>query len=206
MLERIEEHSFVAELLRPGARVLDVGCRGFGMAEELIRRRCVVYAMDPDPDIADPTASMPGLSFIRKALVARKYSGSRTYYMYDNGVGNFIQFDGSRSLRPPRGARSVQVECVDIGSLSAALGVEQWDAVKLDCEGGEYDILLDWPGPIAKQLCVEFHEHTGINHEGLRYYDGMLRHLGQWYDVAKHALGRQHGLGNNYWDSVFVLR
>jgi hypothetical protein len=87
-------------------------------------------------------------------------------------------------------------------------GVSFWEVVKLDCEGAEYEILRNWPGPIARQITIEFHDFLGGAPPGVASagHAEILAHLGQWYDVAQHEWTTQHGAGWNYWDSLFVLR
>jgi hypothetical protein len=87
-------------------------------------------------------------------------------------------------------------------------GVDVFEVVKMDCEGAEYDILLNWPGPIARQITVEFHDFLGLR-PFPDYHDALVRHLGQWYKIIKHEefphpLAQGHPI--NYWDSLFVLR
>ena len=93
-----------------------------------------------------------------------------------------------------------------------AFDINFWDIVKLDCEGAEYEILLDWPGVISRQITVEFHEHTGANSGGEATYKKIIEHLSQWYDVIQHVKGPMYQNGRlmckaiNYWDSLFVLK
>jgi hypothetical protein len=83
--------------------------------------------------------------------------------------------------------------------------------VKLDCEGEEFSILENWPGPIATQISVEFHDFTGprraLVDEG--YYENKLwPHLCQWYKVVKHDWVDLRGEPAycGHWDSLLVLK
>ena len=67
---------------------------------------------------------------------------------------------------------------MSILEIGSKFGASHWDVVKLDCEGAEYDVLLDWPGPIAEQITVEFHEHTGANVKGPDVYREILEQVG----------------------------
>jgi hypothetical protein len=93
---------------------------------------------------------------------------------------------------------------MDIVQLSARFQVKQWALVKLNCEGAEYDILKTWPGPIASQIVVSFHEHIGA-HVG-HNMDEIIAHLGQWYRTVQHVRDQRYCAGWNFWDSVFTLR
>ncbi len=107
----------------------------------------------------------------------------------------------------PRVREEQQIIGLSVLEIGKLFDVDVWDVVKLDCEGAEYGVLLDWPGPIANQITVEFHEHTGANEKGIEMYQRILRHLKQWYRVIQHETSQEHGIKTpNYWDSLFVLK
>lgn len=196
----IDTHTVEESLLSKGW-VLDVGCRGFGFARELSERGCQVLALDPDPSITAP--SIPNVIYEKKALVA-KPTPSATYASWSTGEGNHLCVGKS----VPWYAQAHTVPCVTIAQLMSQYGVKEFDVVKLDCEGSEFEILPAWPGPIAKQISVEFHDFTGANPHNppQRFYDLMLAHIGQWYTVARHEM-MDHPCGiRGYWDSLFVRR
>jgi len=218
-LQRIEEHTFDLDLLKNPMIpwVLDVGCRGFGMAKQLVSMGCNVVAMDPDPDIEDLgnnfSVETPKLIFLRQALVSREeaFHGSGVLMRPHDVAGSYVYSSCSTSnpTTTPTARPPVDVELVDIVDLTHRwLNINtRWSAVKLDCEDSEYGILLDWPGPIADQISVEFHEHLANFRFNLsEYYPKMLKHLGQWYASVKFDRTHQHGLGENYWDTLFVLK
>jgi FkbM family methyltransferase len=200
MITVIAEHSFDIGRINPGAPILDVGCRSFSPAKELASLGFDVIAMDPDPEIIDP--GITGIRFVKEALVAPNEVGMKPYASFGNGTGNFIV--GDFSDVPTLGIIET-VNCVDISELSQRFGVDDWGAIKLDCEGSEFEILQQWPGPIADQISVEFHEHTRSN-PGAGYYEDLFKILGRWYRVAQHEKTARHGLVPNYWDSLFIRR
>jgi len=173
-----------------GGWVLDGGCRGFGFTEALLLRGCRVVAVDPGENIHNPR--MHGeLHVLRKALVA-----SPTAHVGLIGTGDpetaFTQESGG-----------VRVLAVTIGQVMARFAITRFDVVKLNIEGGEYAILEHWPGPVADQITVSFHDFRGMTPEG--FYPRMLKHLGRWYDVLQHEATERFG-EVNHWDSLFVLR
>lgn len=202
--EVIDTHSIIPNLLKPEGIVLDVGCRGFVFAREMSRRGLHVIALDPDASIIAPEDSK--LIFEAKALI----HGSRrraVYASWSTGEGNHLCVD--RAV--PHYADSSQVPCVNLQYLMKKYCVQFFEVVKMDCEGSEYDILLNWPGPIARQITVEFHDFAGFNPfpNVEDYYELLVGHLGQWYEVVRHEnyphpLAPAHPV--NYWDSLFVLR
>jgi FkbM family methyltransferase len=195
-IQALDEHSLDVDLLKPGSVVLDVGCRTFGLAKHLASQGCKVISLDPDPSIADP--AVPGVVFVQKALVHELPVGDKILFvpMHDASASFVI----NHGLIPG----AIKVEATTIEKLSQEFGVSQWDAVKFDCEGSEYGILMTWPGPIAKQISVEFHEH--VQARGESTIEAIVRHLSKWYQVQQHEKSHRHGLPINYWDSLFLLK
>lgn len=185
--ETIREHTILVPASGP---VLDVGSRAFAFSSALAARGLECYAMDPDPSIVEAL----GIPLIRKALVREGAPRWQRFHMDSDPQARRLM---------PRGL--TEVECIDIKALMREVGVSHWGVVKLDCEAAEYGILATWPGPIADQITVEFHEHLGARDP--KDYETILGHLGQWYDVVQHEKTLRHCIGTpNYWDSVFVRR
>jgi len=197
-LERIDEHTLDVDLLGPGSVVLDIGCRGFGLARYLAAKGCKVLCFDPSPDVEDP--HVEGIIFERQAVLGYGIPGATVpFALVSNKNANFVA-DGL--YRP---GQIIEVPTTTIPEIMAKHGIGTLDAVKLDCEGSEYEILGAWPGKIAKQISVEFHLHThsAKTQSELSF---ILNWISQWYDVVQHELSLQHGLPTpNYWDSLFVL-
>jgi len=123
---------------------------------------------------------------------------------FSTGEGDFIT-DQPRHM-PGWDIQPVHflVECMTIGELMLAENVKRFDAVKLDCEGSEFGILENWPGPIAAQISVEFHDWCDPEHRSEIYYDFLWKKL-PWYRVVRHDLSKQ-GTGVGHWDTLLVLR
>lgn len=199
MIEKIDTHSIDLSKITPGGWVLDVGCRGFSFARILAEKGLKVVALDPDSTITDP--NITNVFFEQVALVS-KPTNNATYATWSTGEGNHICID-----RPvPSYATPYQVQCKTINELMQKYNISQFDIVKLDCEGMEFEILPIWPGPISKQISVEFHDFTGANTQGSSFYDNFLNHISQWYDIKIHEI-QDHPCGiKGYWDSLFTLK
>ena len=189
-IEIVAEHSIVPELLTPQGLVLDVGCRSFTFSKEMARRGMIVRALDPDPTIVDP--HLKDVIYHRLALDAS--CRKARFVMATDPQARRIAAHGE-----------VEVETVDISTVSDAHHVSCWEVVKLDCEGSEMGILETWPGPIAKQITVEFHEHVAP--QPLERYERIISHLDQWYTCVQHEQSKRHCIGTlNWWDSLWVLK
>lgn len=190
-LEVFSGHTIDTSLLQ-GGWVLDCGCRDFAFARAMTERGCKVVALDADPTVMDP--KIENVSFVNQAIAA--VGGHFTFSMNSNPEGRHL------GARP--GVPSVTVDAVTLPVIMENFSVRAWDAVKLDVEGAEYAILREWPGPVAKQISIEFHEH--VKRRPAEVYDFIFRRLGQWYDVVQHQSEARHCAGYNYWDTLLRLR
>ncbi len=198
MLEKFDTHTIDTALLSKNGWILDVGARGFDFARCCSELGCLVLALDPDKEISNPF--LPNVVYKRLALVGTECDNA-LYTAWGTGTGNCLSRDG----KVPSYATGYDVECSTIGQLMKSSEIKCFEAVKLDCEGSEFDILMRWPGPVAKQISVEFHDFTGANPRGEAYYTEMLAHLGQWYKAVKHEVEHEYNI-TGYWDSLFVLK
>lgn len=200
-LQKLSGHTISVDRLPHKSDVLDVGCRGFGFTKDILRLRhdARVVALDPAPDVLDP--HIMGCQYMSLALVGdgRARAG---FAHFSNGDGDFITH-----AQGFYDAEMTHVSCVNIQHLSVMHGVEKWDAVKLDCEGSEFQILENWPGPIADQISVEFHDWQDSKKRDGTYYDSLFEMLGKFgYRVIQHELSDISGRGAvGHWDSLLVL-
>lgn len=190
-------HTIDESLLPEIPVVLDVGSRDFHFTKALlqIRPRAFVVAMDPDKGIPAPINCL----FWNMALVGDGKTKSN-YASYSTGEGNML-LEGNSYYD----AKIYEVACIDIQTLMRHCKVNQWDLVKLDCEGSEFDILWNWPGPIAKQISVEFHDGADPAHRHDQYFAGLFERLLVYYRVVQHEKFQQ-GAWWGHWDSVLVLK
>ena len=201
-LHTISGHTFDADGLPDQCTILDVGCREFAFTKGIraLRPRAVVYALDPDPAIHFPR-DMP-VAFMRKALVHDDRRKSK-YASYSTGEGNFLT-----DLDQWHDAKIIEVPCINIVDLMRfECCPRNWDLVKLDCEGSEFKILECWPGPIARQISVEFHDYNQRQVYNDAYYENLFAALAtHGYKVVQHELSDISGRGAvGHWDSLLVL-
>ena len=199
-LKQIASHTVDLDRLPQMCNVLDVGCRDFDFSRGVLDERPygTVVALDPSPS-AKPTVLDSSITFIPKALTggdkktARLFTGS-------TGHGDFLSAAEAYYDMVP-----VEVECTTITELCK--GTPFWDVVKLDCEGSEFGILEKWPGRVARQISVEFHDWTMPNlvRDNPDYWRKLFERLGKCgYHVVQHELSQQ-GAGIGHWDTLIVL-
>lgn len=198
MLTVTDNHSVDLDRLLPGGTVLDVGARGFVFARYFAERGHAVWALDPDPEVEDP--KIPGVHFIRAALMADP-NPKRSLVLTSDVNARYVSAFGETLDGP-----SVTVEALDLETLMEREGIAEWDLVKLNCEGAEFDILDRLRAPVARQIVVSFHEHTG-RRRGERAINELIARLGRWYDVLRHEWDERYGCSpRNAWDTVLVKR
>jgi hypothetical protein len=216
-LHTIAGHSFDLDRLPEKPFVLDVGCRGFDFTKGIrqLRPEAYIWAMDPDPIIEKPDEAL--CAYLRLALVAPGQPRRQRYASGSTGEGNFLT-----EMQSHPDWTIGEVDCASIITISALLPAvfdetqhpgqqklgRKWDLIKLDCEGSEFSILNNWPGPIAHQISVEFHDYNCRSKYPDSYYEGLFARLATFgYAVVRHELSDINGRGNiGHWDTILELR
>jgi hypothetical protein len=178
-------HSVAVDLLPPNPVCLDVGCRGLSYGHDMLQHRpsAVLHELDID-DIG-------WWEVYTRAGIAG-YTGLTGCSLDEDLPSRHMVPDGNRP-------------CYTIKDYSEMHGIKQWDALKLDCEGSEYPILMSFDRPWAKQISVEFHQHTK-HRRTPEEIDSLMAHLSKWYDVFQHHLDSRYDCGLNYWDTLLIAR
>ena len=198
----VGEHTII-DIPFDGGRILDVGCRSYSFTNQMLKRDCEIWTVEPDKDIS--IHSSDKVHVIHAAISSEINSGKDVNLVkWSYGEGNYIE----QSYRyKPKSSTLQQTFAMSISDISKMVGVHHWDIVKLDCEGSEYEVLLDWPGLIADQITVEFHDFCGANPGGEEMYKKIFKHIRQWYDIVQHEKSiRGGGKVKNYWDSLFIRK
>jgi|SRR6478609_4809354 len=187
----IAEHSFIPYSFGgifpyDGANVLDAGCRGFEFAEGMAKLKCKVWCIDADKLEGGPYDMVALSDFI--------------------GTGYLVKSDDKQATRIQKQPKTdYEIQCTTLKALSVYYDVKFWDLIKLDIEGSEYEVIMSLDKAPAKQLSIEFHLHTGIyGQTEMTMMEDKLKALG--YEAIKHDYTSQHGVGFNYWDSLWILK
>lgn len=201
------EHTVDVDLLPVSPVVLDVGCRGFEFDFELLKLRptAKIIALDPDPKIR-VVNNDDRIVFHQMAVT--ELDDEDVVEWQGPGEGGFIANSKSGYGWPVNDVSNFAVvRNVTIRQLMEMHGITHWDLVKLDCEGSEFGILENWPGPIATQLSIEFHDFVDRNRWNDAYYEKLFAGPLRDYDVRLFGLtGMGPGNHQGHWDSVLVLR
>lgn len=199
-IQSFDNHSLDVDLLPDaGGVILDVGAYGWGFSREMASRGHTVHAMDPAPGMADP--GIEGVIFHPLGLVGERATARVMAKVRDRDGWHLVGPD----TPAPADVDRVTVPVVDLATfMDEYVGVEWWDAVKLNCEGAELGILASWPGPVARQISASFHEHVWPEHQNL--IDNALAHVGEWYDVVQHQRDERYSAGPNLWDTLLCLK
>ena len=199
----VNNHSVAIDLLSKGP-VLDAGCRGFKFARYFVDLGHPVVMLDPAPRVfsTDPTTINlfdrdPWAQFFPYALVGPGHPSKASLRMTDDPEARYV------TMLPKE--NDPVIECVTVDEIMKRTGVVSWDLIKLNIEGSEYDVLGSWPGPIARQLVVSFHEHTDRK-QGDAAIHRIIDHLAKWYVPIRHEFDERYCAGRNAWDSVFLLK
>lgn len=198
IIEIIDNHSVRTDLLRPSRSVLDVGARGFRFARAMMDRGMNVIALDPDPTVEDPHIN--GVTYMRTGLIGGPLDMGAVLVMHPDPEARHVSGPLAHTHFP-----TVPVECTTMPALMEKLGMVEWDLVKLNCEGAEYDILQRWGGPWARQVVVSFHEHTP-QRRGKAEVKKCIELMRQWYEPVQHIESARYGAGMNWWDTLLLLK
>lgn len=179
-------HSFDLDLLLSARypTAIDVGCREFEMARLLGPLNVRVHSVDIDAGVLEWTKGKDLFRYEFHQVAIMGYAeaarqGGRT------GVtlcGNGSHTDGPEDSNP--------VRAVGIRQFMFEIGLGRVDLLKLDCEGSEYGILDDLIAldrPVARQITVEYHEHSGrLPEGGAAWIDEVADRLRPLYEIVKH--------------------
>jgi FkbM family methyltransferase len=170
-MKKIHGHSIEETLLEPGGWVLDLGCRDFVFSKKLLSYGMRIIAVDPLRGMKASRYCLGnnGFYFLNKACVGVKNLDALMYFEYKDGGANSLY--NKTGVHMEVQGKSVDfiasypVDLITIREIMDLFNVVQFDVIKMDIEGAEYDILLNFPTRCTKQLTVEFHDWLGLNPE-----------------------------------------
>lgn len=196
MIEVVAEHSVDLSLIKRDSKVLDLGCRYFGFANEMLNYVDEIYCVEPDKGVKTEDKRI----HLASVAVGSEMKMER-YCKYGNGTGNFIYNDEPL----PEWCEIVYVPVWTLPKINHYFGVYEWDLIKCDIEGEEWDVLMSLTHPVAKQISFEMHQHTGKKRP-LEDIHRLFNKLSTWYDFKVVDESEKHGCGKNFWDVLIVKK
>ena len=164
-----DEYGLRTDPLPPGASVIDVGAN-IGMfalfaAKDAGAARVLAY--EPFPDsfaLLHRNAEQNHLDAITpRPLALAGQAGTRELFLAGRHGTNSLFGGGDDTLR---------VECLTLADALARESIERCHFLKLDCEGAEYEILLQAPPTVLERIdriALEYHDaKTTHTHGELR--------------------------------------
>lgn len=204
------EHSFDLDLLlsvkNPVA--IDVGCRGFSIAKQLVPLGVKVYSLDIDDAVAthsDASASRVE-SFHHLAMLGesdRSRQGPLVGVQRCSDPAATCVCEGILDRE--------RVATTTLAKFLTEMTLLRVDLLKLDCEGSEYGIIEDVAHskfPMARQITVEYHDHCGkMPPGGPMWFDQIARLLSRNYEIVKHKRETPPWGGQpSYVDCLYIAR
>src|SRR3954454_22042087 len=147
----------------PGERVVDVGANVGVYALFAADRGATVEAYEPQPELFEwlcRNTATESVTAHRAAVVANAA----------NGATAKLWIHPTRNIRTTLLGRDVYTgesleQAIEVPAVSLEQAVGNWcDLLKLDCEGGEFDLILHSPAPAlqrVRRLVVEVHNSIG---------------------------------------------
>lgn len=190
----IAEHSVDLSLIKRDSKVLDLGCRSFSFANEMLKYVDEIYCVDADNSVKteDPRIKLINVAISNENKITR-------YVKFGNGTGNYLE------VNEPRPAEC-EVEYVQVWTLQNLfrhLDIHEWSLIKIDIEKSEIPVIKSLTSPPAKQLSIEFHKHCGSTEKEIQE---CFKKLETWYDCTYKDYSDKHGCGFNYWDTLWLRK
>lgn len=159
-------------------RVIDIG-GGIGDFTVLMARRCprgVVHVYEPSPDSFEVLLANVKANGANNVVAQRHAVSAEACRMAPEA-------DGASHALTARftkgGGGEPEVEAVSLASVLDALPDGECDFMKIDCEGGEFDLLLESDPALLRR----------VHRISLEFHDGVTRYSGA--DIAEHL--ESHG-------------
>jgi len=157
----VRGHTFLADGLKPGSVVVDLGANTGAFSEEVVRRfsiRC--FAVEPSSQLFQGIAPWPNLRVFNFAVTDR--NGPVVFFQSCNSETSSIH---PMNVPPGTEAGQSEVPGRTLESFLREQGIQQVALLKVDIEGAEVQVF----GPslsneilaAVEQITMEFHDFTG---------------------------------------------
>ncbi len=159
VLKEIFERNIYAAEIKRGDLVLDIGAHIglFSIYAATLGAR--VLAFEPDPrnlEVFRDNLAMNGFSkevSVTQAAVWTERGFKEMYFTRNAGNNSFYSFGSWVHL--------AEVRCVSFNEILDGIDGDV-QVVKMDIEGTEYDIIREADLSRVRQICLEYHTHSGL--------------------------------------------
>lgn len=158
--------SFGVEI-EDGWTVIDIGggLGDFAVSIGYRRPRCSIIAFEPFVEsfsLLEENIALNGVTNVKpvQAAVAAK-TGSLELAETGAAVQHTTQ------VVAEEGVERLRVPAVGLSAVLSQYQLEQIDFLKIDCEGGEFEILLETPAEVLYKIahiCLEYHDQATAHH------------------------------------------
>lgn len=162
--------------IQDGWKVIDIGA-GMGDFSILTAREhpgCTVYAFEPFQESFDMLTANIALNAAANIRTFPIAISAKTGKMTLFATGEAVQHTTTDSTVSGDAANAMQVEGISLDDMFAQNQLGVCDYLKIDCEGGEYDILFHTSENTLRKIrhiCMEYHDgFTRFSHTDLEKF------------------------------------
>lgn len=180
---KIAEHSVKLSLLprNKACNILDLGCAGFEFTDYFRNKGHKVVSVD-----------------------IQHFPDKEYYCLAIGGKDGRCGIEIPQDLQAAHVVPGDMLTVMSLETFSKHVGVDHWHVIKMDIEGSEIGVLKNAKHPIADQVSVEFHAHTG--RQTKVELDILLDWLSNWYYIENRYWEERHCAGKNYWDVLLIKK
>lgn len=172
-LDRNYESSSIR--IEDGWTVVDIGAGigDFSISVAKEHPSCRIYAFEPFPESFDLLRENLRLNMVSNVVAFQAAVGSESGKMFLATTGEAVQHTTVRGVVPSSTA-TVEIQGLSLEELFQLNGLKRCDFMKMDCEGCEFEVLLNASPRILERIshiCLEYHDgFIGFVHTDLMSY------------------------------------
>ena len=186
-------HEYDTKLLHPHV-IVDIGANigTFSVLSAKLHPQATIYAFEPAPATFKHLKKNLELNGVKNVIASDRALSAKTEtrQFFQSNSSGLSSFHLER-----KGGTYVNVECISFADLMREKNIEKIDYLKMDCEGAEYEILMDCPSEVLqkiKNIVLEYHNGiTKFNHHDLLTF---LKTQGFQVKSKRHAIENDIGL------------
>jgi len=158
--------------IKDGWTAVDIGA-GIGEFAILVAKEhpsCQVYAFEPFPESLGLLQENLRLNMVDNVMAFQVAVGSKSGKMLLATTGEAVQYTTTRCATL-NGTTVIEVQGLSLDEMFQSNGIERCDFLKMDCEGCEFEVLLNSSTMVLERInhiCLEYHNgFTEFSHMDL---------------------------------------